>query len=71
MTENIAAETDLKLTTPTDREIAKTRVFDAPRGLVFDALTIVKEASLFSPPLVLAAFLVWSDRKPSPSCFAE
>ena len=48
MTENIATETNLKLTTPTDREIATTRVFDAPRGLVFDALTIVKEASLFS-----------------------
>src|ERR1035437_1248164 len=29
----------LKLTTPTDREIAMTRVFDAPRALVFDALT--------------------------------
>ena len=34
----------LKVTTPTDREIALTRVFDAPRGLVFDALT--------QPPLV-------------------
>lgn len=29
----------LKLTTPTDREIVLTRVFDAPRGLVFEALT--------------------------------
>jgi uncharacterized protein YndB with AHSA1/START domain len=29
----------LKLTTPTDREIAMTRVFDAPRKLVFDAFT--------------------------------
>jgi len=29
----------LKVTTPTDREIAMTRVFDAPRTLVFDALT--------------------------------
>jgi uncharacterized protein YndB with AHSA1/START domain len=29
----------LKVTTPTDREIAMTRVFDAPRCLVFDALT--------------------------------
>lgn len=26
-------------TTPTDREIVLTRVFDAPRGLVFDAMT--------------------------------
>lgn len=29
----------LKLTTPSDREIAMTRVFDAPRRLVFDAHT--------------------------------
>jgi uncharacterized protein YndB with AHSA1/START domain len=29
----------LKVTTPTDREIVMTRVFDAPRRLVFDALT--------------------------------
>jgi uncharacterized protein YndB with AHSA1/START domain len=29
----------LKVTTPTDREIAMTRVFDAPRSLVFDAWT--------------------------------
>jgi uncharacterized protein YndB with AHSA1/START domain len=29
----------LKLTTPTEREIAMSRVFDAPRKLVFDALT--------------------------------
>ena len=29
----------LKVTTPTDREIAMTRVFNAPRTLVFDALT--------------------------------
>ena len=29
----------LKLTTPTDREISMTRVFDAPRRLVFDAFT--------------------------------
>jgi uncharacterized protein YndB with AHSA1/START domain len=29
----------LKLTTPSDREIAMTRVFDAPRRLVFDAFT--------------------------------
>lgn len=29
----------LKVTTPSDREIAMTRVFDAPRQLVFDALT--------------------------------
>jgi uncharacterized protein YndB with AHSA1/START domain len=29
----------LKVTTPTEREIVLTRVFDAPRSLVFDALT--------------------------------
>ena len=30
---------NLKVTTPTDREIAMTRVFDAPRKLVYDAWT--------------------------------
>lgn len=29
----------LKITTPSDREIAMTRVFDAPRRLVFEAVT--------------------------------
>lgn len=29
----------LQITTPSDREIAMTRVFDAPRHLVFEALT--------------------------------
>jgi uncharacterized protein YndB with AHSA1/START domain len=29
----------LQVTTPTDREIALTRVFDAPREMVFDAFT--------------------------------
>src|SRR5437879_13654195 len=29
----------LKVTTPTDREIVLTRVFDAPRRLVFDAFS--------------------------------
>jgi uncharacterized protein YndB with AHSA1/START domain len=29
----------LKISTPTDREIAMTRVFDAPRQLVWDAMT--------------------------------
>lgn len=29
----------LKVTTPSDREIVMTRAFDAPRDLVFDALT--------------------------------
>jgi len=31
--------TSLKVTTPSDREIALTRVFDAPRELVFEAYT--------------------------------
>src|SRR5258708_15659491 len=42
----------LKLTTPTDREISMTRVFDAPRRLVFDAFTkpeLVKKW-LLGPP---------------------
>ena len=42
----------LKLTTPTDREITMTRVFDAPRRLVFDAFTkpeLVKQW-LLGPP---------------------
>ena len=30
---------NLKVTTPSDREIAMTRIFDAPRHLVFGALT--------------------------------
>ena len=29
----------LQVTTPSEREIAMTRVFDAPRSLVFDAWT--------------------------------
>jgi uncharacterized protein YndB with AHSA1/START domain len=29
----------LKITTPTDREVAISRVVDAPRGMVFDAFT--------------------------------
>jgi len=29
----------MKITTPTDRELVMTRVFEAPRGMVFDALT--------------------------------
>ena len=29
---------NLKVTTPSDREIRMTRVFDAPRELVFEAL---------------------------------
>lgn len=33
------ATSTLQLTTPTEREIAMTRVFDAPRTLVFDAHT--------------------------------
>jgi uncharacterized protein YndB with AHSA1/START domain len=36
---HIEAQHALELSTPSDREIAMTRVFDAPRSLVFDALT--------------------------------
>src|ERR1700716_486376 len=42
----------LQITTPTDREIAMTRVFNAPKRLVFDALTkpeLVKQW-LLGPP---------------------
>jgi uncharacterized protein YndB with AHSA1/START domain len=30
---------NLRVTTPSDREVAMTRVFDAPRSMVYDALT--------------------------------
>jgi len=42
----------LKVTTPTDREIVMTRVFDAPRRLVWDAMSkpeLIKRW-LFGPP---------------------
>jgi uncharacterized protein YndB with AHSA1/START domain len=42
----------LKITTPTDREIAMIRIFDAPRALVFEAFTkpeLVKQW-LLGPP---------------------
>jgi uncharacterized protein YndB with AHSA1/START domain len=41
-----------KVTTPTDRSIAMTRIFDAPRRLVFDALTKPELAKqwLLGPP---------------------
>jgi uncharacterized protein YndB with AHSA1/START domain len=42
----------LKVTTPTDREIVMTRVFDAPCNLVFEALTQPEllKRWLFGPP---------------------
>ncbi|MFB3818906.1 MAG: SRPBCC family protein [Candidatus Methylomirabilales bacterium] len=42
----------LKVTTPTEREIVMTRVFDAPRGLVFEALTTpaLLQRWLLGPP---------------------
>jgi len=42
----------LKLTTPTDREISMTRLFDAPRRLVFDAFTMPELVKrwLLGPP---------------------
>lgn len=39
MTSTVKHEGTFQVTTPTDREIAWTRVFDAPRGLVFEAHT--------------------------------
>ena len=47
-----SAKAGLRVTTPSDREIAMTRIFDAPRRLVFDALTkpeLVKKW-LLGPP---------------------
>src|SRR5271167_1955115 len=49
---NPGAAKALKVTTPSDREIAMTRVFHAPRRLVFDAWTkpeLVKQW-LLGPP---------------------
>ncbi len=39
MTDSVKNTGTLQVTTPSDREIAMTRVFDAPRRLVFDAWT--------------------------------
>jgi uncharacterized protein YndB with AHSA1/START domain len=43
---------NLQVTTPSDREIAMTRVFDAPRHLVFEALTTpaLVQRWLLGPP---------------------
>ena len=35
----MTSEATVTIETPTDREVVVTRTFDAPRGLVFDALT--------------------------------
>src|SRR6476620_2015749 len=42
----------LKITTPSDREIAITRIFDAPRELVFEAMTTpaLLQRWLLGPP---------------------
>jgi uncharacterized protein YndB with AHSA1/START domain len=42
----------LKLTTPTDREVVMTRVFDAPRHLVFEAMSRAEllQRWLWGPP---------------------
>ncbi len=42
----------LQVTTPTDRELMMTRVFDAPPGMVFDALTTpdLMKRWLLGPP---------------------
>src|SRR3989454_4488921 len=52
MTNPGTSKVKLQITTPSDREIAMTRVFDAPRSLVFDAFTkpeLVKQW-LLGPP---------------------
>ncbi len=48
----MSASTRLILTTPSDREIVMTRVFDAPRTLVFEAMTKPEflERWLLGPP---------------------
>jgi uncharacterized protein YndB with AHSA1/START domain len=48
---------NLEVTTPTDREIAMTRVFDAPRRPVFDALTKPELLSSRAAANRLRAFL--------------
>lgn len=40
MNDSVKNYGQLQVTTPSEREIAMTRVFDAPRGLVFDAWTM-------------------------------
>ena len=52
MTSPGTSKATLQITTPSDREIAMTRVFNSPRNLVFDALTkpeLVKKW-LLGPP---------------------
>ncbi len=52
MTNPGTSKVKFQITTPSDREIAMTRVFDAPRRLVFDAFTkpeLVKQW-LLGPP---------------------
>lgn len=52
MTNPGTSKVTLQVTTPTEREIVLTRVFDAPRHLVFDALTkpeLVKQWFLGPP----------------------
>jgi uncharacterized protein YndB with AHSA1/START domain len=52
MTNPGTSKMTLQITTPSARELAMTRVFDAPRGLVFDAMTkpeLVKQW-LLGPP---------------------
>jgi len=52
MTNPGTSRVTLQVTTPSDREIAMTRVFNAPRHLVFDALTKPKLVKkwLLGPP---------------------
>jgi uncharacterized protein YndB with AHSA1/START domain len=39
MPNSVKEKEDLQITTPTERELVMSRVFDAPRSVVFDALT--------------------------------
>ena len=62
MTNPGTSKATLQITTPSDRELAMTRVFDAPRRLVFDALTkpeLVKRW-LLGPPGWTMPVCEWS-----------
>ena len=53
------AKYELELTTPTDLEVKMTRLFDAPRALVFDA---------FTKPELLKRWLLGPDGWSMPTC---
>ena len=54
---NVANSETFKVTTPSDREIRLTRLFDAPRRLVFEAMTkpehVRQDGGVASPTAIL------------------